>query len=262
MKITISLGQMDIRSARPNDNEEIATTWIVEAVHRGSDLILFPELWSTGVNLENCLSYAAGLDEGIFNRIAHLARINHISIGGSLLEKKDSQLYNTFAFFGADGSILAAYRKTHLFRPMYEDKWLCAGNALVVSQAPWGPTGLAICYDLRFPEVFRFHAINNASLILIPAEWPTARIEHWQILLRARAIENQLFIAATNRAGCDNNEAFGGHSAVIDPWGHVIIEGQSDPILLTTEIDLAEVNRARLNFPILEDLRTDIYGRI
>jgi omega-amidase len=141
---------------------------------------------------------------------------------------------------------------------MQEDKWLNAGNSLEIIPTPWGPVGLAICYDLRFPEMFRKYALQGVKMVLIPAEWPSRRIEHWRVLLRARAIENQMFVVATNCVG--GSDPIGGHSAVIDPWGQVIIEGEQEQVLLTTEIDLDVVNQVRERIPVLKEVRPDIYG--
>ena len=137
---------------------------------------------------------------------------------------------------------------------------MSAGNDLPVLEMPWGPTALAICYDLRFPEMWRRYTLAGAKLILIPAEWPVRRIEHWRLLLRARAVENQLFVAGCNRAGADKDGDFGGFSAVVDPWGKVLVEGDGEPDLLLTTLDLDEVARVRGLFPFLKDRRPQVYG--
>jgi predicted amidohydrolase len=118
---------------------------------------------------------------------------------------------------------------------------------------------MAICYDLRFPELWRCLADAGAQLILIPAEWPIRRVEHWRLLLRARAVENQLYVAGCNRAGAGADGEFGGHSAVVDPWARVLVEGGSEPGLMLTTIDLDEVARARRLFPFLADRRPEVY---
>ncbi len=190
-----------------------------------------------------------------------LAKEHHIGLGGSLLERRGDQAFNTFVLFGSDGGILGLYRKIHLFRLMDEEKWLTAGNELVVADAAWGRAGLGICYDLRFPEMFRYYGLRGAELILLPAEWPSRRIQHWSALLRARAIENQVFIAAVNRVGESKGEVFGGRSVLLNPWGETLVEGtEVDEALLTASLDLKEVARVRQHIPVFGDRRADIYG--
>jgi predicted amidohydrolase len=142
-----------------------------------------------------------------------------------------------------------------------EVEHLTPGDALPVFELPWGTVAMAICYDLRFPELWRRFADAGAQLILIPAEWPIRRVEHWRLLLRARAVENQLYVAGCNRAGGDADGKFGGHSAAVDPWARVLVEGGSEPNLLVTPIDLDDVARARRLFPFLTDRRPDVYGQ-
>ncbi len=135
-----------------------------------------------------------------------------------------------------------------------------AGERATLAKLPWGTAGLAICYDLRFPELFRGYALAGARLILLPAEWPHPRLAHWRTLLRARAIENQYFVAACNRVGADpNGTRFFGHSTLIDPWGEAIAEAGEEPCLLTATLDLAQVEEIRRKIPVFEDRRTDLY---
>ena len=163
---------------------------------------------------------------------------------------------NCAALHAADGRLSGAYRKIHLFRLFDEHLWLGEGESPTALDSPWGVTGLSICYDLRFPELFRHYAVKDqAKLILLCAEWPLARVEHWRALLKARAIENQTYVAATNACGETGGTAFGGHSMVIDPWGQVLIEGGEDEALLSAEIDLDEVDRVRQAIPVFEDRR-------
>jgi len=143
---------------------------------------------------------------------------------------------------------------------MDEEKWLAPGEKLELVESDWGLTGLGVCYDLRFPELFRHYALRGARLVLLPAEWPARRAYHWQTLLRARAIENQMFLAGCNRVGESKGEVFGGGSAVIDPWGEAVVEGGSAETLLTAEIDLDQVDTVRSRIPVFKDRRPEIYG--
>jgi predicted amidohydrolase len=143
---------------------------------------------------------------------------------------------------------------------MGETRWITPGDRFTVLDLPWGRTGLAICYDLRFPEMFRRLVVDeHAQLIVIPASWPRPRRAHWRVLTRARAIENLCFVAACNRVGEDGDYSFFGASALINPWGERLVEAGDTPALLTAEIDLADVGKAREKFPALNDRRGDLY---
>jgi omega-amidase len=260
MKLNLSLGQMQISYDDAEANFERMRAWTAEAARRGSALALFPELWYSGYDLEKWPRHAAPLGEGLFARLSALAREHHIALAGSALELKGGRPHNTFAFFDAEGECRAVYRKLHLFGPLGEDQWLSAGDSFTLMQGDWGPVGLSICYDLRFPEVARRYALQGARLWLLPAQWPARRIRHWQTLLRARAIENQMFVAAVNGVGQSGRETFGGLSAVIEPWGEPVAEAGASEILLTAEIDLDQADEARQRFAVLKDRRADVYG--
>ncbi|HLB47786.1 MAG TPA: carbon-nitrogen family hydrolase [Anaerolineales bacterium] len=257
--LRLSLGQMDIALGNVDANFERVREWTAEAAQNGSSLVVFPELWSTGYDLENWRRYASPLGEGMFAHLSDLAHEFRIAIAGSILEARDGKAYNTLALFDAEGKQQAVYRKVHLFRLMAEDKWLAPGEESVVANAAWGPTGLGICYDLRFTELFRKYALGGAKMVILPAEWPSRRTAHWQTLIRARAIENQMFVVAVNRVGESNGEHFDGRSAVVDPWGEAVVEGGGDPALLHAEIDLALVDHVRKRIPVFEDRRPDVY---
>jgi omega-amidase len=262
--LTISLVQMDCRLGEPDDNFERAAAHVAEASRRGSGLVLLPELWSTAYALDRAPALASPLagtpeDGGWFGRFALLARDNKVWLAGSLLEARAGRFYNCLALYGPDGCLHSVYRKTHLFRLMAEEQYLAPGEDTVVADAPWGKTGLAICYDLRFPELFRRYALAGARLLLLPAEWPHPRRTHWRTLLCARAIENQCFVAACNRVGTTGSNTFFGASAVIDPWGETLIEGGEAEMVLTVSIDLAQVDTVRQRIPIFADRRPELY---
>lgn len=259
--LTLSLGQMHLHLGQPAQNFERVRAWTVEAARRGSALVLFPELWSTAYDLENWPQHAAPIGQGMFARLSELAIEQHIALASSILEVKDGRAYNTFVLYDAQGEQRAVYRKVHLVPMLDEPKWLAAGEALTLVDMDWGRTGLGICYDLRFPEMWRTYALHGARLMLLPAEWPSRRAVHWQTLLRARAIENQVFVAACNRVGETKGEVFAGKSVVLDPWGEAVIEGGAETeALLTAEIDLAKVDDVRQRIPVFKDRRPDLYS--
>jgi omega-amidase len=260
MEITIALAQMDIVLGRPQDNLDVAQTLCAQAASQGADLLLLPELWPTGYDLARIDHYAAPLDSGHFALMAGLALEHDLYVAGTALEHNPGgKPFNTAALYGPEGACLGAYRKVHLWAPLGEVEQMAPGSALPTFDLPWGRVALAICYDLRFPELWRRYATAGAHLILIPAEWPLRRVEHWRLLLRARAVENQLFVAGCNRAGVDEHGEFGGHSAIVDPWARVLVEAQSQAGLFLATFDLDEVTRARQLFPFLADRRPDVY---
>ncbi len=260
MPLTLSLAQVHVQLGQPRANYAVAEESIREAAGRNSVLILFPELWSTGYDLPHGAQHSQANAE-ILQRFSRLARQYHIWIGGSLLEAEGQKVFNTFYVVSPEtGEVIAQYRKIHLFHLMDEHQWLHAGDRPCLAPVAGVPTGLAICYDLRFPELFRRYALDGARLILLPAEWPLSRIAHWDVLLQARAIENQLFVAAVNNVGESGGETFGGHSALISPWGEFLLHGDSrQEALLTATIDLDQVDQIRQRIPVFSDRRPDVY---
>lgn len=260
MTVTISLGQMDVRLGEPEANLATVRNLAAEAARRGSTMLVLPELWSTGYDLENAVENATTLDAGIFAEVADLARKHQLYIVGSTLSCiQAGKVGNTAVFFDPRGQRLAVYSKIHLFRLMEEERYLGAGDTLAMVETPWGAVGLAICYDLRFPELFRAYALAGVHMVFLPAEWPHPRLAHWHTLLRARAIENQLYLVACNRVGSSKGTDFFGHSCIIDPWGETIIEGGETELLLTAAIDPARVTAVRQQIPVFQDRRPGIY---
>jgi predicted amidohydrolase len=227
-----------------------------------ADLLVLPELWGSGYMLERAEELADELNTGLFAAVAALARHHELAICGSLLEwdPETNRAYNTATVYDAEGSLRGSYRKVHLIGLMDEDKFLGAGDAAPTHELPWGTGALAVCYDLRFPELFRRYALAGAGLVLLPSEWPAARIEHWRTLLKARAIENQSFVVACNRVGADRANTFGGCSAVIDPRGNVLAEGDDSAALLFATLDLALLEEVRSFLPVFRDRRPEVYG--
>ena len=260
MNLTISLAQIHILLGRPQENLAQGKSLIEEAARGGSQLILLPELWTTGYDLSNAHNLSQE-NRALLPEIARLSNECSIAIGGSLMLEQEGKIYNTFLLYSPGNNDPAAYQKIHLFRLMQEDLWLTPGDHLQTVQAAWGQAGLAICYDLRFPEMFRRYSLEGASLLLLSAEWPLRRIAHWQTLLRARSIENQCFVAAVNCVGEIGGETFGGSSAIFSPWGETLVEGNSNqPGLLTATLDMAQVEKIRQTIPVFKDRRVDLYG--
>jgi predicted amidohydrolase len=225
----------------------------------GADLVVLPELWPQGGFVyQQWADLAEPLDGPTLGAIAAAAReISAHVHGGSIIERdEDGRLYNTSLLLAPDGSLVATYRKIHLFGfAEGEPELLTAGEDVVVAQTPLGPLGLATCYDLRFPELFRRLVDRGAELVLVPAAWPAARVAHWSLLARARAVENQVVVVAVNAAGTQVGKRMGGRSVVVDAQGAVLAEAADEAASLSVTVDVEDVRRWRERFPVLRDRR-------
>jgi predicted amidohydrolase len=257
--VIVSLAQIDVLWGQPEANLAVAEELVEEARRRGSDLILFPELWTTGFDLVHAGAYASAPGEGVFERLGHLARRNDIYIAGSILKRERDAIFNCAPLFSPRGDLVGEYDKVHLFGLMDEDRYLTAGNRTPVFDLPWGRCAVAICYDLRFPELFRRFALDGAEMVLLPAEWPYPRLEHWRTLLRARAIENEFYLVACNQVGRAGDTHFFGHSTIVDPMGRCAVEAGETAMLLTVSVDMDLVKEARSRLTVLQDRRPEVY---
>lgn len=232
---------------------------LAEARDAGADLLLLPEFWALGWDLTRARELADAPGQGLFAQMSALAAEYGIGLLGTHACLTEKGVTNRAVLYGPDGVLLAHYDKMHLFGFMGEDAHITAGNAPVVADTPWGRLGLAVCFDLRFPELFRRLALDGAEAVLIPAYWPAPRLDHWQLLLRARAVENQIVVAGVNRSAEPGGLVFG-YSAVIGPDGRPVVEAGEDEVLLMSDIDLSDVVRARQDFPALASRRSGYYG--
>lgn len=223
-------------------------------------VILLPELWTTGYDLARLpeLADPDGAQTLLF--LSSLAQAHRLFIiGGSYARRTGSRIFNTMPFIDRDGQVVGQYDKLHLFGLMKEPQHLQPGDHKGLFRLDRIPCAGVICYDIRFPEWIRAHALGGAEVLFVAAEWPDARLAHWRALLLARAIENQCFVVACNRVGSDPGNRFAGHSLIIDPWGQVIAEAGEEEEILSAVIDLKEVRAARSRIPVFRDRRPDCY---
>ncbi|MEU0050102.1 carbon-nitrogen family hydrolase [Streptomyces sp. NPDC006184] len=231
----------------------------------GADLVVLPELWTTGAfayedfgreaePLEGptCQAMAgAARDAGVW---LHAGSIPERTASGGGSATQDGPLYNTSLVFSPSGELAAAYRKIHRFGfDKGEAVLMGAGRELVTVRLPGTTLGVATCYDLRFPELFRGLVDAGAEMLVIPAGWPERRRAHWTLLAQARAVENQAFVLACGTAGTHSGVPQAGHSIVVDPWGEVLAEAGSGEEVLTVDLDPAKVSATREQFPALKD---------
>ncbi len=225
----------------------------------GADLVVLPELWPQGGFIyEAWEAGAEPLEGATLQAISSAARdVGAYVHAGSIIERTvDGRLFNTSMLVDPSGALVAHYRKIHLFGfSEGEPALLTAGDQVVVVSTDVGRIGLATCYDLRFPELFRALADADAELVLVPAAWPAKRVAHWSLLARARAVEDQFVVVAANTCGVQVGKAMGGMSVVVDARGDVLGEAGADEQTLSVDVDLDDVSAWRKRFPVLADRR-------
>ncbi|WP_369247855.1 carbon-nitrogen family hydrolase [Streptomyces sp. R41] len=259
-----SLLQIDVNGAESVDARRRRVAALVRE-QAGVDLVVLPELWTTGAfAYEAFAAEAEPLEGPTYEVMAKAASDAGVWLhAGSIPERTASDsgfaagegtLYNTSLVFSPSGELAAAYRKIHRFGfDKGEAVLMGAGAELVTVRLPETVVGVATCYDLRFPELFRGLVDAGAETFVIPAGWPERRRSHWTLLAQARAVENQAFVLACGTAGTHAGVPQAGHSIVVDPWGEVLAEAGAGEEVLTVDFDPAKVATTREQFPALKD---------
>jgi predicted amidohydrolase len=258
MQFRVACAQMDIALGNKEVNLETAVKLVKEAAAQKVDLIVLPELFTTGYCLDKASTLAEppnGHSIGLLRDLAGRFRI--FIVAGSILEKRGDHIFNTCHLIGKDGKLLGYYDKVHLFPPFHEPHYLSPGSDASIIKTELGLFGVIICFDIRFPEITRRLTQNGAQVIFCPAEFPAERIAVWATLLRARAIENQLFVIGCNRVGSDGKHMYGGRSAIINPAGTTLAQGDATPQLIETAINLEEIDAVRKSLPTLKLIRQE-----
>ncbi len=251
---------MNISLGNIQKNRLQAAAMIERAVQDGSDVIALPELWNTGFFPKKVQALADLQGEPSCSFLAELAVKYRINIvGGSIASKEDDKTYNISYVFNRQGEIISQYKKIHLFSFSGENNYFEHGNEINVYELDGIKAATIICYDLRFVELSRILALKGVQILFIVAQWPHPRLEHWKILLKARAIENQLFIAAVNTVGKAKKLIFCGNSMFIDPWGKVVASAREEKAIITHKIDLAVIQDVRRKIDVFRDRRPGIY---
>jgi len=259
-------------------NLETADRLVRAAVRDGAALVVLPEKWSVYGSPEDQRDGAEGLDGPALSWARAIARELGIDLvagsiaeraGGSGVSDARGRGFNTSVHVGPDGADRAVYRKLHMFdvvvggRDYRESDGEAPGDDIVLSRLADGTgVGLTICYDLRFPELYRRLAVDGARVLTVPSAFtePTTR-DHWEVLLRARAIENQAFVVAANQVGRHApGLRTGGRSMIVDPWGIVLAQAPDVETHVVAELDLAKLDRIRTDLPSLANRRPEVYG--
>lgn len=244
--------------------ERVARVAALVREQRGADLVVLPELWApTGMDYRRWEAAAEPVDGPTITAVsAAAAEIGAFVHAGSIIERSAAPgpegrfLWNTSVVLGPDGATVAVYRKIHRFGfTAGEPALIEAGADLVTLDALETRIGLATCYDLRFPEQFRLLLDRGAELFVVPAAWPAARVGHWNLLGRARAIEDQCFVVQCNTGGSHAGIEMGGRSQVVAPTGEVLAEAGAGEEVLVVDLDVSQVAEYRKTFPVLEDRR-------
>ena len=210
-------------------------------------LVVLPELWATGFAYPRLAMLAARTPQ-ILSRLQQLAARHRIWFAGSLVEQQQQGApCNTLFVSGPEG-VVGRYRKQHLFTPWQEEEFFQAGTASSPVATPFGQLGALVCYDLRFPEISRGQVFSGCRLLVVSAQWPAIRLDHWQLLVRARAVENQAFVVACNGCGICGENALAGNSMIVDPDGLVLARAGKDAMVLSAELQEDKLETVRSRF--------------
>ena len=255
--IKAAAAQFNITLGEIEPNLEQVRSALADLAAEGVRLVVLPEMWATGFAYKDLNRLAARTGE-LVEELAALSAKYSMVIVGSLPEPHENKVYNT-AYILDNGELKGKYRKIHLFSLMQEDRSFDSGSSWLLADTSVGKVGVFICYDLRFPELARRLAVEGAEILVVPGEWPKPRQEHWRTLLRARAIENQLFVVATNCCGVSGKLDFFGMSMIIGPKGELLAEAGYEPQNITAVLDFDELAAWRQQIPCFKDRKPECY---
>lgn len=255
--------QFDIKRGDVKRNLEAVAAGLKTLAADRVRLAVLPEMWTSSFVAADVERLVDESDRAV-HALRRAARRYKMVLAGSSYERAGKDIFNTVFVIDADGEVVGTYRKIHLFSPGGEHLNFAEGKTPLLVQTAVGKLGATICYDLRFPELYRALAEAGAEVIVVPAQWPTERLTHWETLLRARAIENQVFVIGCNRTGIDRRSPtqtlrFPGASAVLDPWGRALAAGKSRPAAKWAEVDPAQLAEVRRRIPVWVDRRPPAY---
>ena len=245
----------------PDNTLKRMEPFIQHAADCGAKLICFPEQFATGW-VPQPLKNIQDIHGTIISTLQGYAKNYQIGIIGSLREKCDPLPKNTAIAIGYDGRILASYAKMHLFSFCHENVGNTPGTDLGIFTLDSLTCGMAICYDLRFPDLFRLYAQKGVQAVFVPSAWPQRRIRHWELFIAARAAENQMYVLGVNTTGTTPVDQYSGASITADPQGTVISRANEAEQLLFSDIDPGDVTRTRNGFPVEKDRKDALYYSI
>jgi omega-amidase len=231
------------------------------AAESGARIIAFPEQFATGWD-PGSNRHLQDESGPIVTTLKTCAKEYSIAILGSFRKTHQPLPVNTAVAIGADGSVIAQYAKIHPFTFAGEDRCYSAGDDIAIFEVGGMRMGIAICYDLRFPELFRIYADRGVHGVIVPSAWPKSRLRHWELFIRTRAAENQMYVIGVNTTGSNPVDVYAGASMTAGPDGSVIARADEGETLLYSDLDSVAVEDARRHFPVHKDQRTDLYRRL
>lgn len=256
----IALIQLNIEWENQEANYAKVKKLIGEAKKKGAELVCLPELFSTGVTM-NASKFAEKIDGKTCQFLSEQAKTNKIFLLGTFIgENPDKLPLNTVVIYSPAGKLVGKYNKNHVFTFGNEHKSYSNGDGINVFKIGSFSIAPFICYDLRFPEIFRIAIDMGANVFIIPANWPNPRKEHWVTLLKARAIENQSFVIGINRCSNSPDLSFFGSSMIVSPRGEIISEADDKEQIVIGEIKAEEASEWRAKFTALKDRRKGYYN--
>ena len=274
MSFRIGLCQMggsDAQDIYSNKQEtwQKASSMVRRAKDAGCDIVCLPEMWNTPYANRYFEPYAETEDGETVSRMSALAgELGIYLAGGTISEREENRVYNTAYVFDRNGRIIGKHRKAHLFDVdieggirFMESETLSSGDCATVIDTEFGRIGIAICFDVRFPEFFRKMTLEGAKMVILPAAFSKKTgTDHWHLAMRSRAVDNQVYFAAVSPAYAEGGiyEAYG-HSLVSDPWGKVIAEAGTGEEIVYADIDFEYVDSVRQQLPLLRARRPEIY---
>lgn len=262
----IALAQMDTVWHDPAANLAKAEAMVSRAAREGCRVVAFPELFATGFTMEP-ERFAETVPGPLTSALSDLAKAHRLWIVAGGIEvpepgREGAKPRNAMYALSPDGALAHTYRKIHPFTFGEEALHYDGGDTCATFELDGIPTLLVVCYDLRFPELFRPFAAGGAKLAFVIANWPTRRAMHWSTLLAARAIENQMVVCGVNRCGSEPRLNYPGLSVIHDATGEVLALGGDQEELVIADVDFAHVDEWRSRFPALRDRRPDVYSRL
>lgn len=268
-KIKLALCQMNVIDDK-KANLEKASSMIADGIGNDADFIILPEMFNCPYSNEKFIEYAEDEKDSItLKKISRMAEDNNVYIlAGSIPERESEKIFNTSYLFDRTGQIIAKHRKMHLFDIDVKDRItfkesdvLTAGDQFTLAETEFGKIGIGICYDVRFVELARIMVENGALILFYPGAFNmTTGPAHWELLFRARALDNQVFcVGVAPSLNIDASYHSYGHSIVTNPWGEVIAQADEKENLIICEIDLSEIKKIREEIPLLKNKRNDLY---
>ena len=260
---TVCAIQFDTKYQDPEENTRRMEEKIRAAVREKPDLIVLPELWTSGYSVEifhDIQKFAQPETGPAVSMLKRMAKEYGVYIvGGSMVEQRGNKCYNTCFLVDRQGNVAGRYSKMHLYNAMDEDVAFAPGDEMPVFQTDFGKIAIMTCYDIRFVEQSRAYALKGAQAIIVVSNWAKPKLNHWRVMLQARAIENQLAVVACNRVGQAVDCVYFGHSMIIDSWGEIVGEGGEEEEILTGVIEGEKLRTVRQTIPMYKDRQTQYY---